>query len=196
MKLAVGQGGTVGLEKVLFPGGQEEVLHPLEILVGVLRQEEEPQDMPSAPGPEKEPGFVPGIEKKVDISQLFQKCRVGLVPGSPQEDAQSVLPGKVFRHADAVGIQLGEEIPFLFEPGNMMGQVVPQQPGGGEDRQSRDGAGEKLRDHRKGRKGGAEISTVALQNIKNSLDAGEEPLPTVAAEFGKTPQNQHQEQAE
>ena len=196
LKMAVRQGEAAGLEKAILPGGQEEVLHPLEILIGVLRQEEEPQDMPSAPGPEKEPGFVPGIEEKVDISQLFQKHRVGLVPGSPQEDAQSVFLCKIFGHADAVGIQLGEEIPFFFEPGNMMGQVVPQQSGGGKDRQNRDGTGEKLRDHREGRKGDAEVLAVTLQDIKNSLDAGEEPLPTVAAEFGKTPQNQHQEQAE
>ena len=104
LELPVRQGDVAGLEEILFPGGQEEVLHPLEILVGVFGQEEEPQELLSAPGPEEEPGFIPGIEEKVDILQFLQQVRVSPVPVGPQKDAQVVFAGEIFRHADAVGI--------------------------------------------------------------------------------------------
>lgn len=196
LELAVGQGDIAGGEEPLFSGGGEEILHPLEILIGVLRQEEEPQELPSAAGPEKEPGLVAGIEEEGDPLQLLQQVRVRLVPAGPQEDAQAVFAGEVFRHTDAVGIQIGEEEPFPLAHGDMVGQIVPQKLGSGEDRQCGDGAGEKLRNHGNYRQGGAELSTVALKNIKNGLDTGENPLPAATAEFGDAPQGQHQEQAE
>ena len=76
----------------------------------------------------------------------------------------------------------------------MVGQIVPQQPGSSEDRQSRYSAGEDFWHDGECREGSAEITAVALQNIKDGLDADEEPIPAAPLEFGASPQNQYRNQ--
>lgn len=110
----------------------QELLHPLEILIGGFRQEEKAHPAESAKGPDEEAVFRFGMEVVVECSDVIQDLRRLVSASGAQEDEYASIPlffqllVDALGHADAVGVQLGEDVPVPAENRDMMGQMIPQ----------------------------------------------------------------------